>query len=146
MQPSAPRQTGFTLFELLAVIVLVSIAVAVLSGGLGRGLQAAQERSAVTAMMTALSRARVQAISSGQPVRATFDLSARQVVLPEKRSTAWPDTLEVQLHTAKNLGAAFEFYPDGASTGGHIEIKRGQAQWRIDIAWLTGRATLTALP
>ena len=146
MQARPSREGGFTLFELLVVIVLVSVAAAILSTGLGRGMQAAQERSALTAMVASLHRARVQAISAGQPVRATFDLNARQVVLPEQRSSTWSEDFEVHLHTAENLGAAFEFYPDGAASGGHILVSHGEKRWRIDIAWLTGRATLRVLP
>ncbi|WP_447554383.1 GspH/FimT family pseudopilin [Vreelandella sp. EE22] len=139
-------QKGFTLFELLAVILLVSVAAAVLSTGLGRGLQSAQERSAVSALVAGLNSARTQAITTGQPVRATFDLRARQLELAGKRTPAWPETFTVHLHTADNLGAAFAFYPDGASSGGHVLIERGSKRWRIDIAWLTGRAALTVLP
>jgi len=38
--------------------------------------------------------------------------------------------------------AAVRFFPEGASTGGRIVIKRGEAAWRVDVAWLTGEVTL----
>ena len=144
----APRhhQRGFTLFELLLVIVLVGVATSILAVGVGRGLHSAQERTALSNMVSALRSARVQAIGSGQPVRAGFDLQRRQVLMAGHAPAGWPEDFTVRLNTAEGLGAAFEFYPDGAASGGNIQIARGERRWRIDVGWLTGRVTLTALP
>jgi general secretion pathway protein H len=139
-------ERGFTLFELLAVIALVGVATAILAIGIGKGMQAANERSALAHMVASLRSARVQAIASGKPVQARFDLAARTVQAPGKKAATWPDDFVVRLHTAKDLGAAFEFYPDGAASGGNIQVSRGARRWRIDIAWLTGSATLQVLP
>ncbi|EKT4464713.1 GspH/FimT family pseudopilin [Pseudomonas putida] len=141
-----PRERGFTLFELLLVLVLVGTAMAILAPALGRGMQAATERSALASMVGALRSARVQAIAGGQTVQVTFDLGARLVRAPGRKPTAWPADFRVRLHTARELGAAFAFYPDGAASGGNILVTRGQARWRIDISWLTGSVTLRALP
>lgn len=139
-------ERGFTLFELLVVIVLVGVATAILAIGIGKGMQAANERSALAHMVASLRSARVQAIASGKPVQARFDLAKRTVQTPGKKAATWPDDFVVRLHTAKDLGAAFEFYPDGAASGGNIQVSRGARRWRIDIAWLTGSATLQVLP
>lgn len=140
------RERGFTLFELLLVIVLASITAAILAPSLGRGMQTATERSALASMVGALRSARVQAIASGQAVEVNFDLESRLVRGPGRRPAAWPADFTVRLHTARELGAAFAFYPDGAASGGNILVTRGQARWRIDISWLTGSVTLRALP
>ena len=34
------------------------------------------------------------------------------------------------------------FFPDGSSTGGHIDLLRDEALWRIEVMWLTGDAKL----
>lgn len=145
---AAPQyhQRGFTLFELLLVIVLVGVATSIVSVGVGRGLHSAQERSALANMVSALRSARLQAIGSGQPVRARFDLPRRQVLMAGHAPASWPEDFAVRLNTAEGLDAAFEFYPDGAASGGNIQITRGERHWRIDIGWLTGRVTLKALP
>jgi general secretion pathway protein H len=38
--------------------------------------------------------------------------------------------------------ATYRFFPDGASTGGHVRLRRGDAEWRVDVAWLTGEVAL----
>lgn len=146
MKARPPREHGFTLFEVLIVIVLVGVATSVLALGIGRGMHAASERSALTHMVSALRSARVQAIASGHPVRARFDLQRRQVQAPGRKPEGWPEDFTVRLQTARGLGAAFDFYPDGAASGGNILISRGQARWRIDVSWLTGSVQLRALP
>ena len=146
MTTGRPRQRGFTLFELLVVIVLVGLASSILAVGVGRGMLLANERSALAHMVSALRSARVQAIASGQPVRAHFDLRGRRVQAPGRKPEAWPEDFRVRLQTARGLGTAFEFYPDGAASGGNILISRGQARWRIDVGWLTGSVQLRELP
>jgi general secretion pathway protein H len=146
MAARPPRERGFTLFELLVVIVLVGVATSILAVGIGRGMLVAHERSALANMVSALRSARVQAIASGQPVRASFDLQRRQVQAPGRTPQGWPEDFSVRLQTARGLGAGFEFYPDGAASGGNILISRGQARWRIDVSWLTGSVQVRELP
>lgn len=134
------------MFELLVVIALLAVALPLLAVGIGHGLQGASERGALTDMVTILRSARSQAIASGQPVRATFDLAQRQAMAPGRQPVQWPSSFTVRLTTAQALGAAFEFYPDGAASGGNIQISRATARWRIDVNWLTGNIALQALP
>ena len=139
---SATRSRGFTLLEMLVVIVLVGVAAGLLGYSLQRGLHSAGERQALGQMVNALRAARVQAIVTGQPARARFDLQQRTVQAPGKPVGHWPKDWNVQLQTAEGLGAAFEFYPDGGASGGHLSITRDARRWRIDINWLTGAVRL----
>jgi general secretion pathway protein H len=42
----------------------------------------------------------------------------------------------------EQTGAAsgrIRFFPDGASTGGHITVFMGQRRWQVNVSWLTGQ-------
>ena len=140
------RARGFTLLEMLAVIVVIGVAAGLLGYGLQHGMHRAAERKALGEMVQALRAARVRAILTGQPARARFDLQGRRVQGLGTPEAAWPEDWQVRLQTAAGLGAAFEFYPDGGASGGNVQISAPAPRWRIDVAWLTGTVQLRELP
>jgi general secretion pathway protein H len=136
---------GFTLMEMLVVIVLMSIAIGLVGFGLQQGLSAAKERQAVGQMVNALRATRVKAIVTGQPARTVFDLRKKAFQAPGQRIQQWPAGLQVTMQTAAEMGSTVEFYPDGGSTGGNLMLVNGDRRWRIDIGWLTGSVQSKAL-
>ncbi|WP_080290354.1 GspH/FimT family pseudopilin [Pseudomonas syringae] len=141
--PAASR--GFTLMEMLVVIVLMSIAIGLVGFGLQQGLSAAKERQTVGQMVNALRATRVKAIVTGQPARTVFDLRKKAFQAPGQRAHQWPAGLQVTMQTAAEMGSTVEFYPDGGSTGGNLMLVNGDRRWRIDIGWLTGSVQSKAL-
>ena len=139
-------QRGFTLLEMLVVIVLISIAAGLVGFGLQQGLRAAAERQVVGQMVEALRSTRAKAIVSGTTEKTRFDLHALSFQAPGRPIRYWPADLHVTLHTAEHAGSAVEFYPDGSSTGGNVLVANGSRRWRIDIGWLTGSVQSKALP
>jgi general secretion pathway protein H len=139
-------QRGFTLLEMLAVILLISLAVGVLGLGARQAVQAANERRVVGQMVDALRTTRAGAIVSGRAARTEFDLQRLTFQAPGRAPHAWPPSLQVTLHSAEQVASAVEFYPDGSSTGGNLLLANGSRRWRIDIGWLTGSVQSKALP
>ena len=141
--PVASR--GFTLMEMLVVLVLMSIAVGLVGFALQQGLSSASERRAVGDMVEALRATRVKAIVTGQPARTEFDLRRLTVKAPGKRVQHLPEHLQINLQTASDLGESVEFYPDGGSSGGNLLVVGGDKRWRINIGWLTGNVQVRNL-
>lgn len=139
-------QRGFTLLEMLVVILLIGIAAGLLGLGVRQGLQVAKERRVVAQMVEALRATRASAIVSGQAARTQFDLQGRSFQAPGRASQRWPAQVQVTLRSAEQAGPAVVFYPDGSSTGGNLLLANGSRRWRIDIGWLTGSVQSKALP
>lgn len=139
-------QRGFTLLEMLLVILLISLAVGLLGFGARQAVQAANERRVVGQMVDALRTTRAGAIVSGRAARTEFDLQRLTFQAPGRAPHAWPPSLQVTLHSAEQVASAVEFYPDGSSTGGNLLLANGSRRWRIDIGWLTGSVQSKALP
>ena len=139
-------QRGFTLLEMLVVILLISLAVGLLGLGVRQAVQAANERRVVGQMVDALRATRAAAIVDARVARTEFDLQRLTFQAPGRAPHAWPPSLQVSLHTAEQLASAVEFYPDGSSTGGNLLLANGSRRWRIDIGWLTGSVQSKALP
>lgn len=139
-------QRGFTLLEMLVVIVLISIAAGLVGFGLQQGLRAAKERQAVGQIVEALRSTRARAIVSGTDQSTVFDLRQQSFQAPGRPLKHWPADLHVTLHTAEQAGSAVAFYADGSSTGGNLLLANGSRRWRIDIGWLTGSVQSKALP
>ena len=66
------------------------------------------------------------------------------------KSPTVPEGVDLTITTAlseltSDSVAGIRFFPDGGSTGGHIELTVNGREYRIDVAWLTGEARLQRL-
>ncbi len=135
---------GFTLLEMLVVLVLLAIAAAIAAAAMNGSLQQARERKAVNSMLGALRQARLRALTQGTKQWVEFDLHHHTFACSGEPPTAYPAGMKLRLTTVRGLGARYLFYPDGGSSGGNIVLS-GQRHWRLDIAWLTGTTRLRQL-
>jgi len=141
------RNHGFTLIEMIVVIVLIAAATllgtAIITGGF-TGMQLRSEAKTITAQ---LRYTRAQAIATGKPQRFTLDPKARAWTAPngrdgtisEKLGVVFIGAREVQAHRGEGT---IMFFADGASTGGRVQLSAKDAAWNIDVAWLTGEVRL----
>ncbi len=140
------RSSGFTLIEMLAVIVLIAIAVTVtavtLHGNARQRLDATAQR-----MAAGLRDTRTRAMATRKPQWFTVDLRQRSYAAPGRAKRALPADANVEVTSAaqgvvqKDV-ARIRFFPDGSSSGGHIVIAGKHHSERIAVDWLTGAVTV----
>jgi general secretion pathway protein H len=138
---SANRQAGFTLIEVMVVMLIIALvsALAVTTmRGTGRAqlyavsLQTAalMRRERLGAILTASSR---QVSLDGRD-RVLFGDGGSQVRIP---SDVVVDILGNDTVRSGRL-AVVRFQPDGASTGAVLRLSREQATYEVSVNWYTG--------
>jgi general secretion pathway protein H len=141
-------QRGFTLLEVLVVLVIGAIMYTLILGVPFRGASVADLKSAARNLASGLRQAQSMAMVSRRDAVLTVDMEARAYVLAgESEPKALPKDIELKLFTAQSeilsdTRGAIRFYPDGSSTGGRITVKSGERQYLVDVDWLTGRVSI----
>ncbi|KGI78562.1 GspH/FimT family pseudopilin [Oleiagrimonas soli] len=135
--------SGFTLLEMLVVIILISIAATVVAISVTRGLTSARIRSASADLAAALRYTRAQAIVHGKQETLSVDVAQHTYQAPGRPMVQLPGGMALALTSAveDRVNAHtgnIRFFPDGSSTGGRITLSHGQREWHINVAWLTG--------
>lgn len=150
--PRACRgSAGFTLLEMLCVLLLVASMVTMTGVAVQHGLAGARAQAAAAELASGLRRARWLAVSGGRTADFTLDLSREAYRVDGEPMVALPTGLHMGMHYARDTLAAtsgtegaIRFFPDGSSTGGRITLRQGRRLWRLDVSWLTGGVTLAA--
>jgi general secretion pathway protein H len=141
-------EAGFTLLEVILVLVIgAAIYAIVLGGPLGKA-NAADLRAAARTLASGLRQAQTTAMATRRDATLTVDVEAREFVTtndPQVRKL--PDGLDMKVFTAQSevsseRRAAIRFYPDGSSTGGRISVASGERKYLVDVDWLTGRVSI----
>jgi general secretion pathway protein H len=139
------RNAGFTLLELLIVLVIIVLGFSVVALNLSSGAGTLEHKAAVRDVVSALRYARGQALMTHREMTVSFDL-ANNVYKISGRNEAYkiPDSLAVTVVTAQSelTGEGqgnIRFFADGSSTGGRVVLDRGEKSMQIDINWLTGQ-------
>ena len=138
---------GFTLIEILAVVALIALALAVVSVSVGGGLAGAKVKAASRDLVAALRYTRGQAIVKREAQTLSVDVENRRYKAPNKKWVELPKDMTMKLFTARSeleeegVGR-IRFFPDGSSTGGHIDLLRNDVTWRVEVLWLTGQVSL----
>lgn len=141
------RQRGFSLIELIVVIVLIAATTALAASVMTTGLPGQQLRNASRELAAQLRYTRAQAIVTGKSQLFTLDAGSREWQAPNRRHGQLPREIDIvatgaRIEQTDADVAAIRFFPAGAATGGRILLSREQAAWQIDVEWLTGEVTL----
>jgi general secretion pathway protein H len=148
LRPAGRRRSrGFTLVEIIAVVALIALAVTLISVSVGSGLSGARVKAASRDLVAALRYTRGQAIVKREEATLSIDVEQRRYRALERDWVELPKDMTMQLFTARSeleeegVGR-IRFFPDGSSTGGHIDLIKDEAVWRIEIQWLMGDVTV----
>ena len=147
IRPITPWSGGFTLVELLVVLVIAGLVLALVGTSISRSISGAELRTAARKMATSLRYTRTRAILDKQEEVFLVDTENRTYLAPKREAVELPEGMKVLLNTARSELTAEEvggirFYPDGGSTGGSIELDANGRIYRINVAWLTGEASV----
>lgn len=141
------RAGGFSLLEVLLVMVLVAATGVIAAGVVGGGFARMELRGSAREIATQLRYTRARALGTGVPQTFTIDPAAHAWEAAGGRSGTIPESLGVrfvgarEVQPAEDVGAIM-FFGDGASTGGRVRLSRDAAAFDIDVAWLTGEVTV----
>lgn len=144
---------GFSLLEMMLVMVLVAAASLLAVSAFGGGMQGMELRAGAKEMAAQLRFARAVAISSGEPQDVLIDPQARRWQGAKGRSGNLPDGGEIvftgarasqyaDLRAEQGTGA-IRFFPDGAATGGRVRMLANGGGWDVDVRWLTGEVRVS---
>jgi general secretion pathway protein H len=147
--PATTRRVarGFTLIEMLVVVVLIALTLTIVSVSVGSGLKGARVKAASRDLVAALRYTRGQAIVKREEKTLSVDVEKRRYRAPDKRWVELPKDMTMDLLTTRGeleeegIGR-IRFFPDGSSTGGHVDLIRDEVVWRVQIQWLTGEVKL----
>ncbi|MBU2532613.1 MAG: prepilin-type N-terminal cleavage/methylation domain-containing protein [Alphaproteobacteria bacterium] len=140
-------EAGFTLFEIIAVLVIAALlATTVIFSSRPAG-GAAQLKALAGTIAAGLRRTRGHAIRNSREAIARIDVAATRIVWEngiEALDLGRGIGLEVTGATseAKGAVAGIRFFPNGSSTGGRLRISSDRARFDIAVNWLTGRVSV----
>lgn len=155
--PPRRTQAGFTLLELLVVLVIAGLLLGLVPPAAGRGSDGVRLRAAAHALAGSIALARSEAVLTNAEAAFALDLAARRFGVAGQRLEGSLDAdLRVALTTdarsvrtdgAGNAGRGeIRFRPDGGSPGGELRVANRAGAMTIRVDWLTGRTRILRDP
>ncbi len=145
--PGATARQGFSLPELLLVLIILSLLMGLAAPLLTHALDGARLKRAQRDIVAALRFTRARAINTQRVL--IFSIHTGSGVMRmggEERRLPLPDnaTLSIQVPPSERLSErehAVRFYPDGSATDMTLSFQRGEQVSRIEVDALTGRVS-----
>ena len=143
------RERGFSLLELVVVLVIAGVAFSLVLAFSGKGASAADLKASARAVASGLRAAQSTAMSTRREALLTLDVDTREFQFTgDTRTHRLPEGIDMKLFTAQSevesaKKGSIRFYADGSSTGGRVTVASGERKYLVDVDWLTGRVTIT---
>jgi general secretion pathway protein H len=138
---------GFTLLEMLVVIVILALATAVAMPILARPSDGVRLQATARDLINALRLTRAMAIARDAEIALTIDVDKRTFASAAVRTQSFGPDIAAELTFAEPERAArstggFRFFPDGSTSGGDVHLRLHSSEAKICVNWLTGEAQL----
>ncbi|UTW12180.1 GspH/FimT family pseudopilin [Marinobacterium rhizophilum] len=152
----AAAQAGFTLLELLVVLVLATLMLSLVVPRFAAVVPGVELKSTAQKTASLLRYARSRAMAESRLIALSLDRQTHGLRLSGRdEPVPLPDTLSLSLSDAGGLALGNEilmpldlgasapapsirFYPDGGSSGGSLLLSGPSGRYRIEVDWLTG--------
>jgi len=138
---------GFTLVEMLVVLVIVALMMALVGTSISRNISGAQMRTAASKVAASLRYTRTKAILTKSEQVFLVDTEKLTYQAADREAEQLLEGMKVELNTARSeltseTVGGIRFYPDGGSTGGNVRLEANGRIYRVNVAWLTGEASV----
>ena len=140
---------GFTLLELLVVLVIASLLVALVPPLFSAAVPGARLKGAARDLATVLRETRSQAITRNREIVVRLNTESPGYSIDGANPRALPDRVKMSVLPAGQENAlqatdhAVHFYPDGSTSGTRIDLSMDGRGYRLQVGWLLGSIEIT---
>ena len=144
-------QAGFTLVELLAVMMVATLTIGAISALYRSPSPGAQVKTLANLTASRLRDLRASAMAARTERVATIDTAKRLLRFNDGRAPLKLDRVVGVTVTAADdeviapSAANIRFYPNGSSSGATVAFRSKGQGYEVRVNWLTGRVSTTAL-
>ncbi len=143
----AKKQVGFTLIEVIVVMVMIAVLAGMVASGMSDSLRKAKIRAVSKDLVSAMRYTRGQAVVKHEQKTITFNVKDKTYQAPRKKIVHIPDEIDINVYTADSEVAdettgSIRFFSDGSSTGGWVKLTHKNKVWKINVNWLTGEIAM----
>lgn len=133
---------GFTLLEVLVVLVILGLAMTLVVPVIGRSMQSSMSDVARNLELE-MRRARSEAVTQQRNTLFWVDVVSRGYGTGHRELGEIPALYSISARTADlanaDSRAGLLFFPDGSSSGGSVTLRHGGEALTLEVDWLTGR-------
>ncbi|WP_230874781.1 GspH/FimT family protein [Methylomonas sp. LL1] len=149
MRFAAKTAQGFTLLELIIVLLISVLGFAAVGTNISSGNQTTRLQAAARDIASALRYAHGQALMTRKPVSVAVNLGYNSYSISNRDKIYHLNhEIDISLVVAEEEFAddeegSIRFFGDGSSTGGRITLEWGSQLRRIDVNWITGEVAIS---
>lgn len=134
----------------MVVMVIIALVMGMVATSMSRSISSAEARAATRKVVASLRYTRARAIIDKAEQVFEINVDNRSYKAPGRKLVTLPEGVDITVTTARSEitaedVAGIRFFPDGGSTGGHIELTINEREYRVNVAWLTGEAKMERL-